>query len=107
MIPQTDKRGDELLLFIADFIVEHPEHFYMGWWMNTCKTEGCMAGELPSQDYLTPGIAVRLCGLENDSLFYAEDWPEKFIDAFCDAPTPLARAQVAAERIRHFVKMRE
>lgn len=79
-----------------------------------CGTVCCIAGHAMSQQYHNTHSACEICDAatkklrlnyhQQDRLFYVGGWPDKFLIAFDNARSDLARAKVAARRITHFIR---
>jgi hypothetical protein len=112
----------ELLQQVKQVILADPDSFRMDTW--TCGTAHCIAGwalllrdipivggpSLSKQRTVSdehPGdVAAELLGLSDDeqlSLFNCYHWPVEFHARYRESPDRRARAQVAAERIDHFI----
>jgi len=76
-----------------------------------CGTMACIAGwatGLDGGDIANAGADtgaqhLQLPELVADRLFFMSQWPEKFSEAYRSATTVAAKAQIAAERIDHFI----
>lgn len=106
----------ELLEKIAEVIVEKCGQFDMDTWHGEgCGTAHCIGGWAEVLTGSEPGYSLiakaQLLGIGyglNDSqagrLFYLDCWPEGFRNAYRDEERdPLAKAKIAADRIRHFI----
>lgn len=83
-----------------------------------CGTAACIAGWAcvlsgsdPKRLVNSPWVTIsrkakKLLGIKGDPnfLFYENQWPAKFADAFECATTAEDEAQVAAKRIDHFIR---
>jgi hypothetical protein len=123
----------KLLRKVKKHILEEPKRFIMGDWVvrkeypdqqlfdddgkprtfAKCGTAACIAGWTMLLSKVDPdkvdsysGAASKLLGLKErfSPLFYTDQWPAKYEDAYVNAKTPAGRARVAARRIEHFIK---
>lgn len=101
--------NSEPLLKVKEAILNNPEKFNMGSWK--CGTTMCIGGWLaylyPEQfkdDDSISKSAKSFIKLDYITrLFYVTRWPIKFHTAFIYARTNIAQAQIAADRIDHFI----
>ena len=123
----------ELLTRVKEAILREPKQFYMGSWfandssyyihyeIPNCGTTACIGGwavvlgkgfhnpreadeAIGSRIGREPETQLQLTPEEGNRLFFSEHWPEQFRIAFDTAETPEQRAQIAANRIEHFIK---
>lgn len=123
----------ELLQKVKEKILEEPLQFAMEEYFTpevygmdaprekipNCGTAACIAGwvltlhtgknprELWLADIPISSRAARLLGLtweEGDRLFILSGWPFSFGKRYRNAKTPQEQAQIAAERIEHFIE---
>lgn len=113
----------ELLQQIKARILAEPDAFRMDTW--SCGTAHCIAGwacalngltvknprEHATAQTLTDGrypgdVGAKLLGVRTpiaDRLFMVSAWPKQFALAYLDTASRAERAQIAAERIDHFI----
>ncbi len=124
----------ELLQKVAQYIVENPDRFYMGYWYvslkeGACET-GCIGGlaiflaegngrslneTLGTGRFLPLAASLVVFGdaaAPWDSelakeLFYTPHWPIHFQEAYLQGSTNGIKAKVAAEYIHYFIKNHE
>jgi hypothetical protein len=118
----------ERLLELADFIEKlPPEAFEMEDWVtqNECGTTACIAGwaclrfiggsvAKERHIYDIDGSCINVLysarevlGVDDESLYYLSEWPDKFYCEYTDPDITKTRNQVAAEYIRWFVREKE
>lgn len=114
----------KLLRDVKEAILHDPDSFRMDQW--SWGTAHCIAGwalllrDIPvefvySQGHMTvsgewPGDVAKelleLSGRQPLRLFHVQNWPTSFRDRYCWADDRRGRAEVAAERIDHFIATR-
>lgn len=123
----------DLLLQVADHIREEPKRLDMSTWIQRwdpaaggppCGTSACIAGwaaMLAANDRseyggLPAGYAAEKIGLTADEekvIFYSSRWPREFREGYANAwrgreANPFQiKAEIAAQRILHFIKTGE
>jgi len=117
----------ELLQKVKEHVLEEPSRFQMGDVIHRanpgesycdlgieitvpkCGTVACIAGwslVLSGERSTDMGKAEELLGIsdvEGDRLFLMGRWPNEFESRFSSADNPQERANIAAERIDHFI----
>lgn len=102
----------ELLLRVKAQILKDPKHFDMSDWeeKTDCGTCRCISGwavALSGNSSLEPNqghIPLELSGDDQrERLFFNDNWPHKFQQAYGEGIYASDRAQAAADRIDHFI----
>jgi hypothetical protein len=121
--------NEKLLRKVQQHILEEPKRFMMDdvifkgepgediydgglcWGLPSCGTAACIGGWtllLSKNSGADLSKAQKLLGLneqQEETLFYVENWPGRFIKSWRKAKTPTARARVASKRIDQFLEV--